>query len=93
LTDGYSGADLTNLAREASMGPVRDFMREKKGRTDVDPVMRPIQRHDFNVAMRSVRASVSNSDLDFYISWNEQFGTQQYVGEGDQQPQDADAGL
>ncbi|GBG34113.1 26S proteasome regulatory subunit 4 [Hondaea fermentalgiana] len=83
-TDGYSGADVTNLAREASMGPLRDKMRHRRQIEDantgaVSDKLRPICYQDFQVALRSIRASVSQDDLRFYIRWNEEFGTQEYA--------------
>ena len=82
LTEGYSGADVTNLAREAAMGPLRDVMRpaggpagQKKGKISSD-ALRPINRQDFAVALKSVKPSVSNVDLGLYEDFNRQFGTQ-----------------
>lgn len=74
LTAGYSGADTTNLAREASMGPLRDVMRNRSG---ASKELRPITRKDFDSALRSVKASVSLKDLSLFEKWNEEFGTQQ----------------
>jgi len=77
LTKGYSGADVTNLAREASMGPLRDKMRHGSEL----PALRPIQYHDFSIALRSIRASVGQDELTGYIAWNNEFGTQEYLEE------------
>lgn len=76
LTAGYSGADTTNLAREASMGPLRDVMRNKTTNSS-SKELRAITRKDFDVALRSVKASVSSKDLAEFERWNEEFGTQQ----------------
>ncbi|KAH9260848.1 hypothetical protein BASA81_001315 [Batrachochytrium salamandrivorans] len=79
LTAGYSGADTTNLAREASMGPLRDVMRNKatNNNNNNNKQLRAITRKDFDVALRSVKASVSSKDLAEFERWNEEFGTQQ----------------
>ncbi|KAL3318259.1 Fidgetin-like protein 1 [Cichlidogyrus casuarinus] len=76
-TDGFSGADMANLCREAAMGPIRTISFEDiksiKG-TDV----RPINVSDFDEALQFVRPSVSPRDLDQYLKWNKEFGSFQY---------------
>lgn len=71
-TDGYSGSDMFNLCREASMEPLREI-------SDIhhfDPKeARPININDFINAMRQIRKSVSSTDLAGYSKWNEQFGS------------------
>ena len=79
LTEGYSGADVTNLAREASMGPLREMLRGSEPKNN-NKVLRPINRKDFDAALRSVKASVSFRDLAAYEKWNSEFGSQQYLG-------------
>mmetsp|Transcript_2441 Transcript_2441/g.4865 ORF Transcript_2441/g.4865 Transcript_2441/m.4865 type:complete len:626 (+) Transcript_2441:128-2005(+) len=80
LTAGYSGADVTNLAREASMGPLRDTMRNRrKFDPTTKPQLRPISYRDFLVSLKSIRASVSPDDLVGYQAWNKEFGTQEYI--------------
>lgn len=77
LTQGYSGADTTNLAREASMGPLREMMRSKdRERSTTERDLRPMEMTDFIAALRSVKASVSQQDLAGFERWNEEFGTQ-----------------
>uniref|UniRef100_A0A7S3PSK7 AAA ATPase AAA+ lid domain-containing protein n=1 Tax=Aplanochytrium stocchinoi TaxID=215587 RepID=A0A7S3PSK7_9STRA len=73
LTNGYSGADVTNLAREASMGPLRDKMRSKTKEETKE--LRQIKFQDFVSGLRSIRASVSQDDLKGYKEWNEKFGS------------------
>lgn len=72
LTDGYSGSDIFNLCREASMEPLREI-------TDIysfNPSdTRAINISDFKKAIRQIRKSVSLKDLDGYTIWNEQFGS------------------
>ncbi|CAI7993268.1 Fidgetin-like protein 1, partial [Geodia barretti] len=71
-TDGYSGADMANLCREAAYGPVR-AAAETIQHISADE-MRPVLYKDFQAALHVIRPSVSERDLDLYIQWNKQFG-------------------
>lgn len=71
-TEGYSGSDMDGLCREAAIGPIRSISDILNiSNSDV----RPISRKDFEEALTQVRASVSNQDLDFYLDWNQKFGS------------------
>ncbi len=72
-TDGYSGSDLTALAKDAAMGPVRELRVDQLKELSVSRI-RPISRQDFVQALRKIRASVSPSTLDKYVQWNRSFG-------------------
>jgi SpoVK/Ycf46/Vps4 family AAA+-type ATPase len=71
-TDGYSGSDMDGLVREAALGPIRDIRDITK--VDASDV-RAITHQDFVKALSQVRASVSKSDLDLYIKFEESFGS------------------
>ncbi|KAJ3195184.1 hypothetical protein HK101_000894 [Irineochytrium annulatum] len=73
LTDGYSGSDITALAREASLGPIRS-LGNKLLYTEADQI-RPICANDFVTALSTIRPSVSKSSLQAYEMWNKQYGT------------------
>ena len=72
-TAGFSGADLRNLCTEAAMGPIRDSVRSISSINEAD--LPPISSNHFELALSSVKPTVSESDLDAYISWNNDFGT------------------
>lgn len=72
-TDGYSGADMDNLCREAALGPIRSLGVDILN-VSADEV-RCITVNDIWDAMRQVRASVSPADLELYCRWNEQYGS------------------
>ena len=72
-TDGYSGSDLTALAKDAAMGPVRELHVEELKQLSVSRI-RPVSRDDFIQSLRKIRASVSPSTLEKYIQWNSTFG-------------------
>ncbi|KAG0442118.1 Fidgetin-like protein 1 [Dictyocoela muelleri] len=72
MTSGYSGSDMFHLCREASLEPIReveDIMKFKSEST------RPICKDDFIKAMKQIRKSVSQEDLENYIKWNEIYGS------------------
>ncbi|XP_043267467.1 fidgetin-like protein 1 [Venturia canescens] len=74
LTEHYSGADMTNLCKEASMGPIRSIpfeMLENIRKEDV----RRVTAEDFNSALIHVRPSVSQSDLGLYVNWDRTYGS------------------
>ena len=77
LTEGYSGADMANLCREAAYGPIRslDMSQIASVRADQvrwvececgDDVSRPINYEGLMAAPRQAKASVSQQDLDQY---------------------------
>lgn len=71
-TKGYSGSDMFNLCREASMEPLREI----KDINNFNPAdAREINVLDFINAMKQIRKSVSENDLEGYLKWNEQFGS------------------
>ena len=72
-TDGYSGSDLTALAKDAAMGPVRELRIEELRQLSVSRI-RPISRQDFAQSLRKIRASVAPPTLEKYIQWNCTFG-------------------
>ncbi|XP_053464749.1 fidgetin-like protein 1 isoform X2 [Nycticebus coucang] len=72
-SDGFSGADMTQLCREASLGPIRSLQTADIATITPDQV-RPIAYIDFENAFRIVRPSVSPKDLELYEDWNRTFG-------------------
>ncbi|MCO5591953.1 hypothetical protein L7F22_045946 [Adiantum nelumboides] len=75
-TEGYSGSDMSNLVKEASMGPLRELLMQG---TDINKLrkeeMRPVMLKDFQDALLHVKPSVSQSELGNYEDWNRQFGS------------------
>ncbi|KFW10610.1 PREDICTED: fidgetin-like protein 1 [Eurypyga helias] len=72
-SNGFSGADMTQLCREASLGPIRSLQSMDIATIMPDQV-RPIAFLDFENAFRTVRPSVSSKDLELYETWNQTFG-------------------
>ncbi|CAL9193551.1 unnamed protein product [Musa hybrid cultivar] len=76
LTEGYSGSDMKNLVKDASMGPLREALRQGIEITKLRKEdMRAVTRQDFEYAMQEVRPSVSLNELSTYEEWNRQFGS------------------
>ncbi|XP_062851224.1 fidgetin-like protein 1 isoform X2 [Trichomycterus rosablanca] len=72
-TEGFSGADMTQLCREAALGPIRSMQFGDIATITPDQV-RPILYCDFQEALKTVRPSVSTKDLQLYEEWNKTFG-------------------
>ncbi|XP_023741378.1 ATPase family AAA domain-containing protein FIGL1 [Lactuca sativa] len=76
LTDGYSGSDMTNLVKDASMGPIREILEQGAEITNLKMEdMRSVTLQDFKDALQEVRTSVSQNELGKYEEWNNQFGS------------------
>lgn len=72
LTDGFSGSDITALAKDAAMGPLRS-LGEALLHMTMDQI-RPIELGDFRASLRTIRPSVSKEGLKEYENWAAQFG-------------------
>ncbi|MCL7032568.1 hypothetical protein MKW94_028213 [Papaver nudicaule] len=76
MTEGYSGSDMTNLVKDACMGPLRDACRQGKDIANLRKEdLRTVTLQDFEYSLQEVRPSVSSSELDSYEVWNKQFGS------------------
>lgn len=73
-TDGYSGADMKALCSEAAMGPIRGISGTSMFTLNQEDV-RPINFEDFADALKCVKATVSQKDLNVYAEWDETFGS------------------
>ncbi|KAF7591395.1 hypothetical protein BBP40_001622 [Aspergillus hancockii] len=72
LTEGFSGSDITALAKDAAMGPLRN-LGEALLHTPMDQI-RAIRFQDFEASLSSIRPSVSREGLKEYEDWARQFG-------------------
>lgn len=70
---GYSGADMSNLCKEASMGPIRSIPFSQLENIRKEDV-RQVTVDDFKDALIHVRPSVSESSLSAYIEWDAIYG-------------------
>ena len=89
-SEGYSGADITSLCRDASMMSMRRLMEDKemrqliqekglselKGLPDLkEKLEMPTTDKDFATALQRCSKSVSSEDLARYEKWMEEFGS------------------
>ena len=65
---------MSNLCKEAAMGPIRCLDYSKMDSIKPEDV-RAINFDDFTDALKQVRASVSDRDLQMYLDWNNQYGS------------------
>jgi len=74
-SEGFSGADMATLCKEAAMVVLRAAVRARGGAKDLSPEdLSPIRRTDFDAALRMVKASVSNADMGAYEDWDRKYG-------------------
>uniref|UniRef100_UPI0037E8A2E6 spastin-like isoform X2 n=1 Tax=Semicossyphus pulcher TaxID=241346 RepID=UPI0037E8A2E6 len=72
-TAGYSGSDLTSLAKDAALGPIRELGPDQVRRMSASE-MRNIKKKDFEDSLKRIKPSVSPSTLTMYTKWNKDFG-------------------
>jgi katanin p60 ATPase-containing subunit A1 len=82
-TEGYSGADVTNVCRDAAMMPLRKRMAKArqegislaKIQSLKDEVDVPVTHADLLEAIRNVSKSVGSEDLQHFTDWMKEFGS------------------
>lgn len=76
---GYSGADITNVCRDASMMSMRRKIAGLKPseirNLDREELDLPVTKQDFLDAVAKCNKSVSREDLDKYEKWMVEFGS------------------
>ena len=76
---GYSGADITNVCRDASMMSMRKKIAGLKPseirNLDREELDLPVTKQDFLDAVAKCNKSVSREDLDKYEKWMVEFGS------------------
>lgn len=73
LTQGFSGSDITLLAKDSAMGPLRS-LGDKLLSTPTEEI-RPINLEDFVESLKYIRPSVSTEGLVEYENWSGKFGS------------------
>lgn len=82
-TENYSGADVTNVCREAAMMGLRKRMQKArqegisiaKMQMFKDEVDVPVTQTDFLEAVKNVSKSVGQDDLQHFSDWMKEFGS------------------
>lgn len=82
-TEGYSGADVTNVCREAAMMGLRKRMQKArqegisvaKMQMLKDELDVPVSQSDFLEAQKNVCRSVGSDDLQVFSDWMKEFGS------------------
>jgi katanin p60 ATPase-containing subunit A1 len=77
--EGYSGADITNVCRDASMMSMR---RRIKGLTpdqikalSKEELEVPLSNADFEASIKKILSSVSSADIKKYDDWMAEYGS------------------
>jgi len=72
-TSSYSSSDLTALAKDAALGPIRELGPEQVKHMEAQKI-RPITMKDFLDSINRIRHSVSITSLDGFEKWNGEYG-------------------
>ena len=79
-TEGYSGDDLTNVCRDASLNGMRRKIagktRDEIKNMSKDEISKdPVAMCDFEAALKKVQPSVSLADIERHEKWFAEFGS------------------
>eukprot|EP00126_Sphaerothecum_destruens_P013657 Sdes_comp23373_c0_seq1m21635 len=78
-TEGYSGADITNLCRDAAMMSMRRRIQglsaEEIKALSKEELQMPTTMEDFQLSLKKVSKSVSQDDISKYQKWLSEFGS------------------
>ncbi|KAK8469787.1 hypothetical protein PHAVU_005G173450 [Phaseolus vulgaris] len=79
-TEGYSGDDLTNVCRDASLNGMRRKIagktRDEIKKMSKDEISKdPVAMCDFKEALKKVQPSVSQADIERHQKWFAEFGS------------------
>lgn len=73
---GYSGSDMMNVCKEASMMSIRSVQDRI---CSIDPnALRAVNLNDFLDALKVVKPTVSEKTLTQYVQWNTEYGSFQF---------------
>lgn len=76
---GYSGADITNVCRDAAMMPMRKRIQglspEEIKNLSKDDLVLPVTREDLETTLSKIQSSVSQSDIQKYEKWMQEYGS------------------
>lgn len=79
---GYSGADITNVCRDAAMMAMRRAIRGKStdeiralSKDNPDSLNQPTTMDDINESLSRINKSVSAADISKFEAWMEEFGS------------------
>ncbi|XP_038048023.1 katanin p60 ATPase-containing subunit A1-like isoform X1 [Patiria miniata] len=79
MLEGYSGADITNVCRDASMMAMRRRIQglrpEEIRMIPKEELNLPTSKEDFNEAIKKVNKTVGKDDLVKYEKWMNEFGS------------------
>jgi len=80
VTEGYSGADISNVCRDAAMMPMRRKLAS--GNFNINDIQNmqseidvPLTMQDFLDAIKNIQKSVSKDQLKDYADWMKEFGS------------------
>ncbi|XP_042315223.1 katanin p60 ATPase-containing subunit A-like 1 isoform X1 [Sceloporus undulatus] len=77
--EGYSGADITNVCRDASLMAMRRRINglspEEIRALSKEELLMPVTKGDFELALKKISKSVSAADLEKYEKWMSEFGS------------------
>ncbi|RLI28862.1 AAA family ATPase [Candidatus Bathyarchaeota archaeon] len=72
LSEGYSGADISVVCREALMIPIRE-LRDQGRIEDPSAKPRPVTMSDFLKAFEKIKPSVSEREIEMHRKWAAEF--------------------
>ena len=83
-TEGYSGADIANVCREASLINMREVLKRTGGKLDftlirdhpsfvMKQLKAPVTQSNFDEAIKTITPSVSQSDVKKYEQYADEY--------------------
>ena len=79
--EGYSGADIANVCRDAAMMPMRKRLLSGNFGFNLEEIQKlerevevPLSMQDFLVAFKNIQKSVAADSLKMYQEWMKEFG-------------------